>query len=90
MREILAEYDARITNGNRTYLAQACGAQMSDGLWEGWIEFLPNDGSAVLRTDRETTQPNRQDTEYWATGVTAVYLEGALQRAIDRTDRDRG
>jgi hypothetical protein len=34
-----------------------------------------------MRTGRETTQPNRPDLLYWATGLTAVYLEGALDRA---------
>ena len=37
-----------------------------------------------IATGRETTQPNRTDTEYWATGLSEVYLEGALQRAFDR------
>lgn len=36
----------------------------------------------MLRSGRETTQPNRQDAMYWATGLTAVYLEGALDRAL--------
>ena len=40
------------------------------------------DGAAV-RSGRETTQPNRQDTAYWATGLTPVYLEGALGRALN-------
>ena len=68
----------------RTYIAHACGSEMSDGLWQGWVEFLPTDGGTALATGRETTQPNRTDTEYWATGLTEVYLEGALQRALDR------
>ena len=37
----------------------------------------------MLRSPRETTQPNRQDVEYWATGLTPVYLEGALRRALN-------
>src|SRR5262249_20090927 len=36
----------------------------------------------VLRSPRETTQPNRTDTEYWSTGLSLVYLEGALSRAL--------
>jgi hypothetical protein len=52
---------------------------------EGWIEFDPvaePAGVHTRRTPRETTQPNRVDTEYWATGLTPVYLEGALARAL--------
>jgi hypothetical protein len=56
---------------------------MDDGLWQGWIEFTPLGGGAPIRSGRETTQPNRSDLVYWATGLSAVYLEGALKRAID-------
>ena len=38
---------------------------------------------------RETTQPNRTDTLYWATGLTPIYLEGALQRALHPMVRAR-
>jgi hypothetical protein len=31
---------------------------------------------------RLPTQPNLTDLEYWATGLTAVYLEGALERTL--------
>jgi hypothetical protein len=65
-----------------SFIARACGRPMADGRWEGWIEFEATDGSEVLRSGRETTQPNRTDTEYWATGLTPVYLEGALERAL--------
>jgi len=36
-----------------------------------------------MRTPRETTQPNRACTAYWASGLTHVYLDGALRRAVD-------
>src|SRR4051812_7545863 len=62
-------------------MARACGGEMPDGMWQGWVEFTPEDGEPV-RSTRETTQPNRQDTEYWATGLTHVFLEGSLQRAL--------
>lgn len=70
-----------VTSGDRTYIARACGRQQPGGLWEGWIEFVPDRGVAV-RSGRETTQPNLADLEYWATGLTPVYLEGALKRAL--------
>jgi hypothetical protein len=65
------------------YEARACGAAMAANMWQGWIEFVPLDGGAPIRSPRETTQPNRADTEYWATGLTDVYLEGALRRALE-------
>jgi hypothetical protein len=64
------------------YTAQACGAERADGLWEGWLEFVPHDGSIVLRSQRETTQPSLADLQYWAAGLTPVYLEGALERTV--------
>jgi len=60
---------------------------MDDSRWQGWIEFIPVDGGAALRSARETTQPNRVDTAYWATGLTPVYLEGALDRALTPVSR---
>ncbi|HEX6589636.1 MAG TPA: hypothetical protein VF039_11470 [Longimicrobiales bacterium] len=64
-----------------TYEARACARERDDGLWEGWVEFLPQGGGEPLRTGRETTQPNEADVRYWATGLTGPYLEGALSRA---------
>jgi hypothetical protein len=70
-----------LPNG-RVYTAQACGRERDDGTWEGWLEFLPDDDSEVLRSRRETTQPTFAALEYWATGITPVYLEGALERTL--------
>jgi len=71
----------KLTNG-RVYTAQACGRQREDGRWEGWLEFVPDDMSVVLRSQRETTQRNLADLEYWASGLTSVYLQGALDRTL--------
>jgi hypothetical protein len=81
--EVLVEYPDLITSEEgMTYSARACAAQTSENSWQGWIEFEPVDGGAPLRSPRETTQPNRTDAHYWATGLTPVYLEGALRRAL--------
>lgn len=85
MAEVLVDYDIRVAGaGGRLYEPQACGRARADGLWEGWIEFVPIEGEP-LRTGRETTQPNRDDLMYWAQGLTATYLEGALRRALGDT-----
>jgi hypothetical protein len=81
MAEVLVRFTHPIRGGVDVFHAQACGAPMSDGRWTAWIEFIPIDGRRPLRSPRETTQPNRTDAEYWANGLTPVYLEGALQRA---------
>src|SRR4026207_881128 len=83
MAEVLAEFpETIVARDGDTYRAHAVGAMMSDTRWEGWIEFVPVVGGPPLRTPRETTQTNRGDMVYWATGLTAVYLEGALARAM--------
>jgi hypothetical protein len=84
MAEVLVKFDEAIADesGNR-YFAQAAGRERDDGLWEGWLEFLPTlDTGEALASERETTQPNRVNLKYWAEGLTRIYLEGALQRAI--------
>ena len=88
MAEVLVQFtDPVVSPEKRLFVARACGVEMADGLWEGWIEFIPADGGPALRTRRETTQPKREDAVYWATGLTAVYLEGALDRAQRPTAR---
>ena len=65
-----------------TYEIEAVGATTSQGLWEGWLEFAPSDAKLpVLRTERETTHPNKQALLYWASGLEPVYFEGAFERA---------
>jgi hypothetical protein len=83
MAETLVQFASKVAAGGVEYEARACGSEMPDGLWQGWIEFVPVTGGTPLRTSRETTQPNRADTVYWATGLTGVYLEGALKRALE-------
>lgn len=82
MAEVFVEFPELVGDENGVqYRARACGGE-ANGLWQGWIEFHPTDGGEPVRTARETTQPNRVDTHYWATGLTPVYLEGALHRAL--------
>ena len=81
--EVLVEFtDPVLSDEGTQYVARACGRPTPDGMWEGWIEFLPVVQGDPVRSGRETTQPNRQDTLYWATGLTGIYLEGALDRAL--------
>lgn len=83
--ETLLQFHEHVAAPDGTvYEARACGSPMAGGTWQGWIEFIPVDGGEAVRSPRETTQPNRVDTVYWATGLTPVYLEGALRRALDQ------
>ena len=90
MAEVLAEYpDVVVSGEGKQYTARACGAPMASGMWHGWLEFVDTESGTALRSGRETTQPNRIDTVYWAGGLTAVYLEGALERALHPLTRPR-
>lgn len=82
-RQVFATFEAPIVDADGLlYAARACGRQRPGGEWEGWIEFVRADGGPTLRTRRETTQSTRGDLAHWAGGLTAVYLEGALARAL--------
>lgn len=66
----------------RQFEAHVFGDRRDDGTWAGWIEFREVDqGSIVRRTGQETSQPDRKALDYWAGGLEAIYLEGALSRS---------
>ena len=81
MAGLIQSYEQRVrTVEGIEYEAQAWGA--ADGhVWHGWLEFVPIAGGPTLRTERETTQPDRDALGYWASGLQAIYLEGAFGRA---------
>jgi hypothetical protein len=86
MAVVLAEFSDPVVANGIAYRAQACGGPLGN-IWEGWIEFIPVGGGPALRSARETTQPNFADAQYWASGLTHVYLEGALSRALNPIGR---
>lgn len=83
MAEIIQTYTPQFKDDSGvTYVVRACGEATAGGTWEGWLEFYPLDQTRpVLRTERETTQPERTALEYWATGLEPLYFEGAFDRA---------
>jgi len=83
MAETIHEFSATLpAPRGGSFVPRACGRLMDDGKrWEGWIESVPADAGAALRTERATVQPSRDHLEYWATGLSMTYLEGALVRA---------
>ena len=66
----------------REYRIEIEGEQRSDGTWGGRVVFI--DGTSTRATEQETSQPNRQALEYWASGLETIYLEGAFNRAKER------
>ncbi len=81
---MIRQHPALVASGAVSYAVHICGQERVDGTWEGWLEFHPNAQGSILRTDQETSQPNRTALEYWADGLEPVYLEGALARAEGR------
>jgi hypothetical protein len=73
------------TSSGQRYVARVYADEIRGGAkWEAWFVFFPLLGGDALPTDRETTQSKLEDVSYWASGITATYLEGALKRALDR------
>lgn len=88
MADLIHTHSARVSGRDGTlYEARVYGEAERGGTWKGWLEFRPASASAtggdagVLRTGRETTQPDRRAVDYWAGGLQPIYLEGALARA---------
>jgi hypothetical protein len=53
-------------------------------MWEGWLEFVPMGpgGGDVVVSSVESRQPEREHLAYWAQGLSVVYAEGSLDRAL--------
>ena len=88
MADLIHTHSARVNGpGGTIYEARIYGEPERGGTWKGWIEFRPiggqpgTDAARPLKTDRETTQPNRNALDYWAGGLQPVYLDGAINRA---------
>ena len=95
MAEVLVKFAEPVLSAKRTlYAAQASGAEMRDGRWEGWIEFTPLGGGPPVRSPRETTR-----TEPARHGLLGIRLDGNIsgrraracpartRRDIDAADR---
>ena len=79
--------DAVAGEDGRQWTARAC-ARPTERNWEAWIEFIPLEkGTLPVRTPVETSQPDREAVSYWASGLTPLYLMGALERALDRPEK---
>lgn len=83
MAELLVSYTepTRSASGD-LYYGRALGKLADGGRWEGWLEFVLAGDEETVRTSRETEQAKRDDLNYWAQGLSATYLEGALERAL--------
>jgi hypothetical protein len=84
MAEVLRSFDEPIAHTKGTFHARVVGRYAEDGMWEGWMEFVPASpgGGEVVVSSVESRQPEREHLQYWADGLTVVYAEGSLDRAL--------
>jgi hypothetical protein len=83
MAETFVHFNEPILSRDGTpYFVRVVARPDDIGRWEAWLEFESTSGGPTLRSPRETIQPNRTDVAYWAGGLTRVYLDGALERAM--------
>jgi hypothetical protein len=84
MADVFRSFDEPIRHSSGSYAARVVGRHASDGMWEGWLEFVPIEPgqSEVIVSSVESRQPAREHLEYWAKGLSVVYAEGSLDRAV--------
>ena len=83
MERLLQEFERRITDDQGTiYRVFLFGRSRPADTWVGWLVFERISDGQRFSTDVETTQPNAEAVVYWATGLTDIYFDGALVRAM--------
>jgi hypothetical protein len=72
-----------IDAGGIRYRPRAYGDPQPEGTWDGWLVFFPlGGGTAIAPPCPESTRSTVAALAVWAAGLTPVYLEGALARAL--------
>jgi hypothetical protein len=84
MTELMTTLPDTVSDARGSFRAWVMASASADGRWEGWLEFVPAEGetSAGYATPIETHQHDRATMALWASGLSHVYAEGALGRAI--------
>ena len=83
MFELVHRYDIISSARGARYRPSVYAEPDVDGRWSAWIVFFPVSGGPPVATDRETTQSAYPALVDWAASLTATYLEGALDRALN-------
>ena len=92
MTNLMMQLSETVSDERGTFHPRAMARERSNGIWEGWLEFVPSDEdrSRIYVTPIETHQHDRMTMEYWASGLTGVYAGGALARARVKQAEIRG
>ncbi len=87
MAEVLRSFDEPISHSDGMFRARVVARAAEDGMWEAWMEFVPTGpaGTNVVVSAAESRQAEREQLQYWAEGLTVVYAEGSLERALHPT-----
>ena len=83
MTELIRRFPETTANARGVFTARVMARTRDDGGWEGWLEFAPlgaGDETCCI-TGTETHQRDRVALQRWASGLTRIYVEGALARA---------
>jgi hypothetical protein len=83
MFQLIQRYALITDTSGKVYRPAAYGAPQDDLTWSGWLVFFPLSAGAAVATTRETTQSSRDALAAWAAAISAVYLQGALERALE-------
>src|SRR5688572_21481544 len=78
----ILQYSDRVASGRDVYRVSAHGEGEEDGRWSGYLVFTPIIAGRSVMTARETTQSSFEALDHWARGISPVYLEGAIERAL--------
>jgi hypothetical protein len=84
MAEVLRSFEEPIRHASGAFHVRVVGRAAADGMWEGWLEFepiAPGGGDTVISAV-ESRQPEREHLTYWAQGLSPIYAEGSLDRAL--------
>ena len=77
----IAEFDPIASAAGTPYRPRVYG-DATTMHWDGYVVFFAIGGGSVISTPRETTQPSVDSLRHWALALDAIYLEGALGRAL--------
>jgi hypothetical protein len=82
MFELLRGYEPVADSAGTLYRPRVYSRVETDGRWSGWLVLFSTTAGRVISSGRETTQQTYDALVHWATTLSPIYFEGALNRAL--------